>query len=350
MISSAQQLRLPSKTEKRPSIRQRCTQLSHNRCISWSLNVVLAVSTIVILLVAPLDVVQAAFCVHLVAFCITCAVLVWMKDSGNVLGMSLGFPVSLFLILSFIIWDCEPLFFVVKLVAICCIWFATRLMRITSALLVHASTRKFASQKRVRVTTVQYLIGASLALVASLHLAYPEHEALSFAEMALWGCFIVDVLWHFGIWKMSMKRVFRGVIKGMRKSLIRRNSTLNMIEGIQRRIKIATAVGVLFTEITMCACMIFTNSSLDFPLQDKSNECKMRNSVNSHRISAFAFPISLAIHIACWVLIHSHVLKKRRAEKRRGQRRRKIVLPRRGPNSGLAKTNKASGREINGMS
>jgi hypothetical protein len=366
MISSTQQLRLPSETEKRPSIRQLCTQLSRNRCISWTLSVVLAVTTIGLLLLCRqrFDVVQAAFCVHLVAFCVTCAVLAWTKDSWNVFGMSVGFPVLHFFTLSFIIWDCEPLFFVVKLVLISCLWFATRLMRITSARLVYASTRKFASasqkpKPRVQVTTVQYLIGASVALVASLHLAYPEHEAFSFAEMALWGCFIVDVLWHFGIWKMTMKQMFRGV-KEMRKSLFRRNSKLIMIEGVQRRINIATAAGVLFAEIGGCALMIFANSALDLLLQDKSNLCKIRNSVGSHRVSAFAFPIFLAMHIACWVLIHSHVLKKRWDKKRQnGKENRQVlqrlyvdapqqvvVLPHRGPNSGLAETNKASEREM----
>jgi hypothetical protein len=49
-------------------------------------------------------------------------------------------------------------------------------------------------------------------LVASLHLAYPEQEEFSFAEMALWGCFIVDSL--------TMKIAFRDV-KGMGKSLPR---------------------------------------------------------------------------------------------------------------------------------
>jgi hypothetical protein len=58
-----------------------CTHLSRNRCISWSLNVVPAVTTIVLWLVASLDdVVQAA-------------VMVWTKDSRNAFGISLGFSV-----------------------------------------------------------------------------------------------------------------------------------------------------------------------------------------------------------------------------------------------------------------
>jgi hypothetical protein len=309
-MTSPQQLHC--KTEKRPSIRQLCTQLSRNRCISWSLNVVLAVMAIVLLLVVSLDVVQAAFCVHLAVFCITCVVLVWTKDSKNAFGLSLGFPVGHFVVLLCIIWDCEPLFLVSKLALICCLWFATRLMRITSARLAHAFEHK--PKSRVRVTIVQLLIGASVVFVASLHLAYPELEAFSFAEMVLWGCFIVDVLWHFGIWKKSMKRVFRGV-KGMSKIVsTKQNANLKMIEGVKRRQNIVVAVGVLFSEIASCTGMIFANPVLELLLQDKGNDCKQRNSVGSHRISAFGFPIFLAVHIACLVLIYSHVLTKRREE------------------------------------
>jgi hypothetical protein len=125
------------KTEKRPSIRQLFTKLSRNRCISWSLNVIFAVTTIVLLLDASLDVVQAAFCVHLVAFCITCAAFLWAKDSRNIFGLSVGFPVCHFVVLLFTIWECEPLFFALKLVAISCLWFGTRFMRISGARLVY---------------------------------------------------------------------------------------------------------------------------------------------------------------------------------------------------------------------
>jgi hypothetical protein len=114
MISSTQQLQFSSKTEKGPSIRQLCTHLSRNRCVSWSLNAVLAVMTIVLLLVDSLDAVQAAFCVHLVGFCITSAVLVWTKDSRNAFGLSVAVPVGQFVTLLYMIWDCEPIFFVVK--------------------------------------------------------------------------------------------------------------------------------------------------------------------------------------------------------------------------------------------
>jgi hypothetical protein len=196
-----------------------------------------------------------------------------------------------------------------------CLWFGTRTMRITGARLIRALEQK--TKARMRVTIAQLLIGASLALVASLHLAYPEQEAFSFAEMALWGCFLVDVLWHFGIWKKTMKRVFGGV-KGLSKVLSRQNTNLKMIEGVKRRQNILTTVGVVFTEITSCACMIFANPVLDLLLQDKSNECKHRNSVGSHRFSAFGFPIFLAFHITLWLTIYSHVLKKRRDEKLRG--------------------------------
>jgi hypothetical protein len=312
MSSSTQQLRLSSKTEKRPSIRQLCSHLSRNKCISWSLNAVLAVTTIVLLPVASLDVVQAAFCVHLVALCITCAILVWTKDSRNAFVMSLGFPVSHFVTLLFVIWDCEPFTFVFKLAMIICLLSGSLLMRITGARLVHALEDK--PKSRVRVTIVQLLIGALLVLVASLHLAYPEHEAFSFAEMALWGCFLVDVLWHFGVWKKTKKRVF-GDVKALTKILSRQNANLKRIEGVKRQQSIIISVGTLFTEIVICAGMIVVNPALDLFLQDKSNECKQRNSVGSHRCSAFAFLAFLAVHIAVLLVIYSHVVKKRRDEK-----------------------------------
>ncbi len=44
--------------------------------------------------------------------------------------------------------------------------------------------------------------------------------------------------------------------------------------------------------------MILDHPALDLLLQDKSNECKQRNSVGSHRISALAFPIFWVMHIA----------------------------------------------------
>jgi hypothetical protein len=73
--------------------------------------------------------------------------------------------------------------------------------------------------------------------------------------------------------------------------------------------------------------MISANPTLDLLLQDKSNECKNRNSASSHRISAFGFPTFLAVHIAIMVLIHSNVLKTRRNEKlrdRKEQRRQPL--------------------------
>jgi hypothetical protein len=274
--------------------------------------VALAVTTIVLLLVASLDVVQKAFCVHLIAFCITCTVLVWTKDSRNAFRLSLGFPVCHFVLLLCIIWDCEPLFFVLKLALISCLWFGTRLMRITGARLIYALDHK--PKSRVRVTIVQLLIGASLVLMASLHLAY-EHVAFSFAEMALWGCFLVDVLWYFGIWKMTMKRVFRD-LKAVGK-IVRRSPSMIAVKGIKRQQTVITTVGVLFAEVVSCTCMIFVNPALGLLLQDKSNECKQRNSVGSQRLFAFGFPVYLAVHIALWVTIYSHVLKKRRDEKLR---------------------------------
>ncbi len=272
---------------------------------------ILAVTTVVLLLVTSLDVVQTAFCAHVMLFCITCAVLVWTKDSKNAFRLSIGFPVAHFVFLLCIIWDCEPLLFVFKPVAISCLWSGTLLMRITGTRLVCALEHK--SKSRVRVTIFQLLIGASLVLMASLHLAYPENEAFSFAEIVLWGCFLVDVLWHFRIWKMTMKKVFQG-IKGMRKILSRQNVNLNMIEGVKRRQNVITTVGTLFTEIVIIAGMIFGNPVLGLLLQDKSNECKQRNSGGSHRWLAFGFPAFFAVHIACWMTIYSHVLKKRREE------------------------------------
>jgi hypothetical protein len=217
-------------------------------------------------------------------------------------------------VLSFLIWDCEPVFFVLKLTVINALWSSTCLMRITCARLVYVLEDK--PKSRVRVTIVQLLIGASLVLVASLHLAYPEREALSFAEMALWGCFLVNTLWHFVIWKKTMNRVFGGV-KGLSKIVSRQNANLKMIEGVKRRQSIMIIVGTLFTGIVICAAMIFANPVLDLLLQDKSNECKQRNPVGSHRTSAFAFPAVLAGHIAFLVMIYSHVVKKRRGEKLR---------------------------------
>jgi hypothetical protein len=352
MISSAQQQQLSIiKTEKRPSTHQLCAQLSRNRCISWSLNVVLMVATIVLLLVAPHDVVQAAFCLHLFAFCTTCAVFVWTKDSQNAFVLSVGFSIGHFVVLLFSFWDCEPLFFVLKLSLISCLWFGTRLMRITGARLIIALEHK--PRSRVRVTIVQILIGASLIFVASLHLAYPEHEALSFAEMALWGCYIVDVLWHYGVWKMNMKRVFRD-IKGMRKRTQNSNrnmiSNLTMIEGARRRQIIITTVGCLFTEIISCASLIFSNPALGLLLQDKSNECKQRNSIGSHRVSAFGFAVFLAFHINLWLTMYTHLLKKWRSQKRGlhvSALQQVAALPHHSPDSGLAKTYKASEREMN---
>ncbi len=67
-----------------------------------------------------------------------------------------------FVWLLFTIWDCEPLFFVLKTIVISCLWFGTCLMRITGARLVFALEEK--PKSRVRVTIVQLMIGASLCL------------------------------------------------------------------------------------------------------------------------------------------------------------------------------------------
>ncbi len=194
--------------------------------------------------------------------------------------------------------------------------FIALVMRITGARLMYAFEDK--PKSRLRVTIVQLLIGASLVLVASLHLAYPELEAFSFAEIALWGCFLVDVLWHVGKWKKTTKRVFGG-LKGL-SQILSRNANLKMIEGVKRRQSLITTVGVLFTNIVICAAMIVFNPALDLLLQDKRNECERRNSVGSHRVSAFVLPGFLATHMTIWLIIYSHVLKKRRVEKLRERR------------------------------
>ncbi len=111
-----------------------------------------------------------------------------------------------------------------------------------------------------------------------------------------------------------MTRVFEGV-KGMSTILPRQHAGLNMIEGVKRQQTIISTVGVLFTEIVACACMICVNPVLGFLFQDKSSECKQRNAVGSHRFFAFGFPVYFALHMALWVTIYSHVLKKRRDEK-----------------------------------
>jgi hypothetical protein len=78
-----------------------------------------------------------------------------------------------------------------------------------------------------------------LVLVASWHLA----------EMPLWGCFLVDVLWHFGIWKMTMKKVLRDV-KGAKSEIVSRpNANLNMIKGVKRQQTVITTVGASYIYI-----------------------------------------------------------------------------------------------------
>jgi hypothetical protein len=325
MISSTQQLHhLSSKTEKQPLFRQLCTKLSCNRCISWSLNLVLAVTAIVLLPVASFDVVQTAFCAHFVVFCTTCAVLIWTKDSRNALLLSLVPTVSHFMVLLFIIWDCEPIFFGNKLAFISNFWLSAYIMRITNARLVYALEHK--SKSRVRITIVQLLIGASLVVVASLHLAYPAQETFSFVEIALWGCFIVDLLRYFCTWNMTMKRVFRNV-KPMSKILSKQNTALQTIKGVKRRQNIMIPVGNLFAATLACAFVISANPVLSLLLQHKGNECKQRNSVGSHRIFALTFPAFLALQIAYWVNIYSHVLKKRRGKKLRGTKENRQALP-----------------------
>ena len=110
-----------------------------------------------------------------------------------------------------------------------------------------------------------------------------------------------------------MKRVFRG-LKGMSSIVSRQNANLKMIEGVKRRQTIVTVVGFLFGEIVTCAFMMIGSPALGLLLQHKSNECKQRNSVGSHRMSAFGIPLCLAMHIMLWLMIYSHVVRERREE------------------------------------
>jgi hypothetical protein len=95
--------------------------------------------------------------------------------------------------------------------------------------------------------------------------------------------------------------------------------------------------------------MIFANPELGLLFQDKSNECKQRNSLGSHRWSAFGFPIFLAFHITFSLMIYTHALKKMRRQTlglHVNALQQAVVLPHHGPNSGLAKTIKAPERDM----
>ncbi len=280
------------------------TQLNRNIRISWSLNIAIVVAAAVLLVVVPLDVVQTTFCAHTIVFCITCAVLVWTKSSWHIFCLSVGVPVTFFVGLAHLIWNCEPLFFVCKVVAVSLLVFCTRFMRIGGSRLLHvlAETPKI----RVRVTKVQTLIGASLVLAASLHLAFLNYGAVfSFVEIVLWGCFFVDVLWHFGVWKTDMRRAFRKRICPLPGT-----SSLIIVNDIKKRQMVSTIVGVLVAETLLCVYMVLANAV--FGLQEESNECKRRSTIGSNRLALILFPTVLAAHIAIWMLIYAHVTTKRR--------------------------------------
>jgi hypothetical protein len=300
------------KPKTRPTLRSKrsanvSTRLNRNVCISWSLNIAIVVAVTVFLFLATLEVVQAAFCVQMVVFCITCAVLVWSKPSWNIFCLSLGVPAAIFMGLVHMIWNCEVFFGVGKVAAACVLVFCTRFMRIGGSRLLHTLIET--PKTRVQVTTVQYLMGASMVLVTSLHLAFPSYESISCAEIVLWGCFLVDALWHFRVWKMDMKRAFRST-ETLNKIVSKENFSLKVLNDVKRRQMISTIVGILVVEPLLCMHMILANSVLG--LQEESKECNRRNPIGSDRLALSLFPIALAASIVFWMLIYSHIMSKRR--------------------------------------
>jgi hypothetical protein len=119
-------------------------------------------------------------------FCITCAVLVWTKSSWHIFCLSVGVPVTFFMGLAHLIWNCEPFILVCKVEVGSLLVFCTQFMRIGGSRLLHILVET--SKIRVRVTKVQTLIGTSLVLAASLHLAF-YNAVFSFAEIVS--------LWHY---------------------------------------------------------------------------------------------------------------------------------------------------------
>jgi hypothetical protein len=150
----------------------------------------------------------------------------------------------------------------------------------------------------VRVTFVQMFFAASTVLVASLHLVFRSLEVFLIAEIALWGCCIVDTLWHFGVWNMNMKRAFRST-EGMNKILSKKNSALQYVNMVRRRQYILYTVSAVFTEIICMTCIIYMN------LQEESKKCNKRTSIGSDRIALFLFSFCVAVHTAPLMIIHN---------------------------------------------
>jgi hypothetical protein len=299
------------------------TKINRYICISWSCNIVVVVAEIALLLFVSLDDVQTAYCVHLIALCITCAVLVWTKSSSrNWFIFSILFTAGPLISLVHIVWNCEPLFFGVKMVMLSFYLLGLRALRINGSRLVRAV--EGTPKVLVRVTPVHMFLAASMVLVASLHLAFRSLEVFSFAEVALWGCCLMDTLWHFGVWKMNINRAFRDT-KGMNRILSKNSAALQKVNRVRRQQHILNTVSILFTEITGLMLIICANSVLG--LQEESKECNRRTSIGSDRIALFAIPISVAFHICSLMVIYMHA-----ASKWHDTKLRYMKNERRGPN------------------
>jgi hypothetical protein len=298
------------------------TPLDRTIYISLFFNVAVVAAASVVLAVVSLDAVQTAFSVHMFFFCITCAVLVWTKPSWNIFCLSAGVPAAVFMGLVHLIWNCEAFFGGFKVVIACVLVFCTRFMRIGGSRLLHTLIEM--PKTRVQVTMAQYLMGASMVLVASLHLAFPSYESISFAEIVLWVCFLADILWHFRVWKMDMKRAFQST-ETLNKIVSKGNLSLKVLNDVKRRQIISTIVGVLVVEIFLCVYMILANSVIG--LQEARNECARRSPRGSDRLALILFPVALAAHIAFWMLIYAHVTSQRRDILKRTKCEPHPVLP-----------------------
>jgi hypothetical protein len=296
------------------------TKINRYICISWAWNIVVAVAAIVLLLFVSLDDVQTTFCVHLIALCITCAVLVWTKGSvRNWFIFSICFTGATLISLVHIVWNCEPIFFVEKMVMLSMYLLGLRALRIGGSRLICAV--EGSPKILVRFTPVQIFLAASMVLVAFLHLAFRSLDVFPFAEIALWGCCIVDTLWHFGVWKMNMNRAFRDV-KGLNNALPKTNASVQKMNRVRRQQNILNTVSILFTEIAGIIMNICTNSVLG--LQEESKECNRRTSIGSDRIALFGFPISVAFHICSLMVIYMHVASKWNDKKLRDMKNERL--------------------------
>ncbi len=291
--------------------------------ISWSWNIVVAVAAILLLIFSPLDDVQTAFCVYTIALCITCAVLVWMKGSArNWFIFSILFTAASIIFLLWMMWNCELLFFGVKMVMLSLYMLGLRALRINGSRLLRAV--KGTPKILVRFTSVQIFLAASIVLVASLHLAFRSLDVFSFAEIALWVCCIVDTLWHFGVWKMNINRVFRGT-KGMNRILSKNSAALQTVNRVRKQQNILNTVSILFTEITGIMLNICANSVLG--LQEESKECSRRTSIGSDRLALFGVVNAFAFMICSLLVIYMHASSKWRDKKLRSMKDKS-----RGPN------------------